>query len=228
MGRYFFLNDVKLAIAPGCRVIKAAEYARIIEAEGLVAEAQARAKAIVASAERRAADRERLGYSEGHRRGKDAISKYMMGVISKSRDYLQENEDRVVALVIATLKKILGDMDDRDMVVNMVRSAMAVVSRQNQVVVLVSPDRVELVEKHMKQILQPYPGIKSVEVVGDPKVMPANCILETKMGRVEASLDSQLDAINSALSDLGPDRKERLEKNLKAIELGLSAGLVGG
>lgn len=228
MGRYFFLKELQLAVDPGSRIIKADEYSRIVEAESLLEEARAQTKSILAAAEKKAAEREQQGFAEGHRRARETVSKYMLGIVSKSQDYLEENEDRVVAMVIATLKKILGEMDDREMVVNMVRSAMAVVSRQNQVTVMVAPDRVETVKKHLQRILQPYPNIKSVDVVGDPKVASGNCVLETKMGKVEASLDSQLDAINGALADLRPDRKLRLEKNLKAIELELSSNLAEG
>jgi flagellar biosynthesis/type III secretory pathway protein FliH len=76
--------------------------------------------------------------------------------------------------------------------------------------------------------MQPYPRVTEVQVAADPALAARDCVLETKVGRVEASLDAQIKTIVGALTDLAPGRKERLERNLKAIEAGLSAGLMEG
>jgi type III secretion protein L len=119
-------------------------------------------------------------------------------------------------------------MDGKEVAVRLVRSALAVVSRQNQVTVLVAPENVEAVKAGLQQIMQPYPRVTLVEVLADPALAPGDCVLETKVGRVEASLEAQIETIVGALTDLAPGRKERLERNLKAIEVGLSAGLLEG
>jgi type III secretion protein L len=228
MGQFAFISDADLKIAPGTRVVKAGEYASYIEAGRVLAEARAKALDILAAAERKAGEMREAGFAEGLRQGKESSSKYMLGILSKSRDHLEESEERIIALVISVLKKILGDMDEKEVVVRMVRSAMVVVSRQNQVTVMVAPEKVDTVKASLHRILQPYPRINSVEVVGDPKLTGGDCVLETKLGRVEASLESQLKTITGALSDLAPNRKERLERDLKAIELELSSGLLEG
>lgn len=227
MGQYAFISDADLRIAPGTRVVKANEYAGYVEGARVLEEARRKAAAILLSARGRAAELRDQGFAEGLKLGKESSSKYMLGIVTKSREHLAENEERIVALVLSVLKKVLGEMDDKEVVVRMVRTAMAVVSRQNQVTVLVAPDQVENVKAGLHRILQPYPRVTMVDVVGDPKLTGSDCVLETKVGRVEASLESQLRTITGALTDLAPGRKERLEADLKAIEVELSAGLVG-
>ncbi|MDB5104444.1 MAG: hypothetical protein JWP91_2133 [Fibrobacteres bacterium] len=228
MGQFAFISDADLKVAPGTRVVKAGEYARYIEAGRILAEARAKAMEILAAAERKAGEMREAGFAEGQRQGKESSSKYLLGIVSRSREHLEESEERIIALVIGVLRKILGDMDEKEVVVRMVRSAMAVVSRQNQVTVMVAPEKVEAVKASLHRILQPYPRVTSVEVVADPKLTGGDCVLETKVGRVEASLESQLKNITGALADLAPGRKERLERDLKAIELELSTGLLEG
>jgi type III secretion protein L len=227
MGQYAFISDADLRIAPGTRVVKANEYAGYVEGARVLEEARRKAAAILLAARATASEMRDQGFAEGLKLGKESSSKYMLGIVTKSRDHLADNEERIVALVISVLKKVLGEMDEKEVVVRMVRTAMAVVSRQNQVTVLVAPDMVETVKAGLYKILQPYPRVTMVDVVGDAKILGTDCVLETKVGRVEASLESQLKTITGALSDLAPGRKERLEADLKAIEIELSAGLVG-
>ena len=228
MGQFALISDADLRIAPGTRVVKANEYAGYVEGARVLEEARRKAAEILAQAQQRAAEMREAGFAEGLRQGKESTSKYMLGIVTKSREHLADNEERVIALVISVVKKILGEMDEKEVVIRMVRTAMAVVSRQNQVTVMVAPDKVESVKASLHRILQPYPRINSVDVVADPKLTNGDCVLETKVGRVEASLEGQLKTITGALSDLAPGRKERLELDLKAIEVELSAGLLEG
>lgn len=227
MGQFAFVSDVGLRLAPGARIVKAGEYMAWVEAQRLLEGTRRHAAEILTAAQDRAAEMLEAGRGEGLRQGKETSSRYMVGIVAKSRDHLQENEERVIALVLAVLKKILGGMDEREVVVRTVRSAMAVVSRQNQVTVMVAPDKVEAVKSSLRHIMQPYPRVNAVEVVADPKLKGPDCVLETKMGRVESSLESQLETLMGTMSDLVPERRERLERDLKAIEQELSAGLKG-
>lgn len=227
MGQLDFVGGVTIKVPSGTKILKAAEYSRLVEAHAILDEARRHAAEILAEAERKAQERLQSGFAEGLKKSKETSSAYMLGIMSKSRDYLQENEERMVALVIAVLRKILGSMDEKEVVVRMVRTAMAVVSRQSQVRVMVAPDMVDTVKAQLGHILQPYPNISTVDVAGDAKLLGDQCILETKVGRVETSLESQLKSIIGALSDAAPGRKERMERDLKAIELELSADLSG-
>jgi type III secretion protein L len=227
MGKFAFIDETSLKIAPGASLLKAREYAILCEAENLLAEARREAEAIMAEVHKRSEEARTAGFAEGLRQAKASASNYMIGIVSKSRDYLEESEERMMAAVLAVVRKLIGDMDGNEVAVRMVRAAMAVVSRQNTVSVLVPPERVEAVKAEIKRIMQPYPRISEVKVFGDPKLKGDHVVLETKVGRVEASLESQLKSLTGALTDSAPGKKERLEKELRAIEADLCANMGG-
>ena len=228
MGQLALVSDANLRLPPGTRVVKAAEYATLLEGERILEEVRRKAGEILAEARLRQEEARKEGYAEGLRQGKDACSKYLLGIMEKSREHLAESEGRIIALVLSVVKKILGEMDDKEVAVRLVRTALAVVSRQNKVTVLVAPQNVDAVKANLALIMQPYPRIATVEVMADPGLGEGDCVLETKVGRVESSLEAQLATLTGSLKELAPGRKERLEKDLKAIEAELSAGLVGG
>lgn len=228
MGRFALISDAGLRLAPGTRMVKAAEYAAFVEGAQVLDAARRKAEEILEEARKRAEEMRAQGRAEGLREGKEACGKYLLGIMEKSRAHLAESEERIIALVISVVKKILGEMDDKEVAVRLVRTALAVVSRQNRVTVLVAPENVETVKANLGRIMQPYPRVAEVEVLADPKLAAGDCALETKVGRVEASLEAQLKTITGALTDLAPGRKERLERDLKAIELELAAAIKEG
>ena len=224
MGSFAFLKDNEPVIAPGTRVVKAAELADLLEAGGIIAEARFRAVEIVSGAKQEFEAQKAAGYEDGIRQGKESLSRYMLEVIGKSRQYLEDNEQKVVILVLAALKQILGELDGQEMAVRMVRNALNVVGKQNQVSVMVAPENLQVVSSRIKQLILPYPRIKSIEVLADPSLEGSRCVLETKVGRVEASLESQLEALSRAMLGLAPGRSENLEKELREIERELLSG----
>lgn len=228
MGRFAFVSDADLRLAPGARMVKAGDYAILVEGARVLDEARLKAAGILEEARLRAEEMRSEGFTEGMRQGKDASARYLIGIVEKSQEHLAESEERIIALVISVVKKIFSEMDEKEVAVRLVRSALAVVSRQNQVTVLVAPELVEAVKARLHDIMQPYPRVTAVQVLADAKLAVGDCVLETKVGRVEASLEAQIETIVGALTDLAPGRKERLERNLKAIEAGLSAGLMEG
>lgn len=227
MGQLAISRGLTVIPPPGARILKAADYLRLLEAEGILLEARREAEAILAAARAEAEACRSSAYAEGLRQGKDESAAHMLQVLEQGRTYLQENEARVVTLVLAVLKKVLGDMDNREVVVRMVRTAMALVSRQSQVKVLVAPGMVEAVKAELAAILAPYPNVTTVEVAGDPTLTVGKCVLETRAGRVESSLEAQIRTIARTLTDTAPGRKERLEKELRGFEAELANAMTG-
>jgi type III secretion protein L len=218
MGAFVFLNGAALRAAPGTKVIKAGEYSDFAEAGELLGRAAARAAEITARAE--AAYREELarGHEEGLREGKAAVSRLLLDTVSRSTRYLEQNEGRLIAIVSAALRKLLGEAGEKERIAAVVRSALAVVSRQDQVTVRVPPGQETTVGDEVQRLLHAHPAIRSIDVVPDPELTGSRCVLETKVGKVEASLESQLEAIARALDGLRAGRAEDLQRDLKAME----------
>ncbi|GEM_PF-2244495 len=225
MGTFAFLKGNEPSIAPGTRIVKAAALADFVEAGRILDEARFRAVEIVSGAKKEFEAQKAAGYEDGIRTGKESLSRYMLEVVSKSRQYLEDNEERVVILVLAALKKILGELDGQEMAVRMVRNALNVVGKQAQVSIMVAPENLQAVESRIQALIQPYPRIKSFEVRADSSLEGSRCVLETKVGRVEASLESQIEALSRAMLGLAPGRRENLEKELREIERELLSGI---
>jgi type III secretion protein L len=225
MDAFVFLNGAELRIAPGTKVVKAEAYSRFAEAGELLESAHARAGEIASRAEAAYREEKARGFAEGVREGRSSLARILLETASRSARHLEDNEGRIIAIVSAALRKILGEAGEKERIAAVVRSALSVVSRQDQVTVRVPAGQEQTVREAVHRMLQAHPRIRSLEVVADPELTGTRCVLETKVGKVEASLESQLQAVTEALEGLRAGRAEDLQRELKTLERGLLESL---
>ncbi len=184
---------------PSKRVIKAEDYALKLEAEEVIEEAKREAAAILERAREAYEEEKRRGYEEGLREGKMQMTEQMLNMVSQSVNYFASVEEKVIGIVMAALRKIIGEIDDRELVVRVVKNALAAARNQKQVTVRVSPKQVDLVKSRLHEISSEFPAVSFIEVVADGRLPPNGCIVESEIGIVDASVEVQLEAIERSL-----------------------------
>ena len=191
-------RSLALGLPAGTVVVRAAEMAAWHEASEAVTAAQAQAQAIVDSAEAaREAERQR-GYADGQEQARMESAEQMIESVSSTIDYFNKVEGRMVDLVMQAVQKIIHDFDDTERVLITVKNVLSVVRNQKQLTLRLHPQEVEAVKARVNDLLSAFPGIGYLDIVGDHRLAPGGCLLESEIGLVEASLDSQLKALRSA------------------------------
>ncbi len=192
---------------PSARIIPAADYIVWQEAAALIESAQADAEAIRLAA-RDAFEREKQrGYREGLETARLEAAEQMIENVGRTIDYFEKVEDRVTELVLLAMRRIVGDFDDRQRVVTVVRGALSAVRNQKQVTLRVAPDRLEMLKLATNELLAAYPGIGYLDLVPDTRLRGDARIVETEIGTVEASLEGQIEALGRAFAKILGSRK---------------------
>jgi len=185
--------------AGGSRV-SADEAGAVARAEDIVAAAEAEAARIAEEAKAAAAEERKRGYEEGLEEGKGEILMQKLDLIDESVRYMESIERKVSDIVMKALKKCVAEIGDDELVVQIVRKSMqAVVRNQQQIRVKVATDMVPVVKAKTAEILKEFPSVSFIEVVEDPRLAGAACVVETEAGLVEASVGGQLAAIERSI-----------------------------
>lgn len=182
------------------KIIKASDYVEYVNAQDLLIKAKVEAEHIIKEAKAAYEQEQQRGYEDGLIEGKLSISEQMMENVAKTVDYFASIEDKIVETVIIALKKIIGEMNEKELIVGIVKNALALVRMQKQVTLRVCPTQKEMIQAELSNIIAEFPGISFLDVVSDIRLKEGGCILETDIGVVDASIDTQLDAIKRALS----------------------------
>lgn len=195
------LNDLpagsSLKLSGGAAVLKASDHAAWLEASALLQAAHEQARDIVDRAQSELEAYRRRGFEEGMEQALMEQSERMIENASRMVDFFSSVEQRMVGLVMASVRKIILDFDDTERVMSVVASGLAVMRNQKQLTLRLAPEHVESVRARATELLERYPGIGMLDFVPDSRLKGDAAILESDIGVVEASIEQQLKAIEA-------------------------------
>lgn len=199
MDPFIRLNHTALIITPNIRRLKQADYQTLIQAEALLTVIQREADEQRVAAECEQVNHQQAGYEQGLTQARIEMAAQMLDTVERTVAYLGALEHRVVDLVMMAVRKVLGEFEEIDLTQRIVHQALQIIRNQPQATIRVCPAHAERLQQQLHDVLAGYHALRLVEVVSDPRLQQGNCILETEIGVVEASLEAQLSALERAL-----------------------------
>ena len=180
--------------------MKAADAATVCSAAGIIAGAEAEAARIREEAKAAFEAERKRGYEKGLADGKIEISMLKLEQVDQSVAFMEGVEGKMADIVMKALKSFMVEVGDSEMVVQIVRKTMnAVIRTQRHVTLKVAPEMVDTVRARIAELRTAYPTVETFDVVEDPRLKGPACILETEAGVADASVDTQLAAIETSL-----------------------------
>jgi type III secretion protein L len=169
------------------------------QAARLVRQAEADSAAVQIEAEAR-------GFAAGLAAGRAAAAAEMTATVVAAQAYAEAVRARAAepaALLARRMaEKVVGRSLDLDpaLMGDIVSQAVAASrARAGTVVVRVHPEDLAAVERERPRWAERLAAAVALKVLPDPAVGRAGCVVETPVGRVDARLDSQLEALERAL-----------------------------
>ena len=194
------INKPEFALASDRRLVKAAEVATVRTAEEIIAAAEADAARIRDEAKVAFEEEKKKGYEKGLADGKLEISMQKLELLDSSVAFMESVEDKMADVVLKALRSCVVEIGDKEMVVQIVRKTMnAVIRTQRQVTLKVAPEMVDVVRARAAELKSSYSTIETLDVVEDPRLKGTACLLETEAGVAEASVDTQIAAIEKSI-----------------------------
>jgi flagellar biosynthesis/type III secretory pathway protein FliH len=186
---------------------------RVVPAAGLDARDGAAALLAAARAEadeiraRAAADREEA-VRQAHAEGRAEAAAEMAALVADARAHADRLRHEATPAAIALATKMAEQIIGRavsvapEVMADIVGAALdACRPRGDWVRVRVHPDDAAAVLARRDTLAGRAPPAAAIEIVGDESVGRHGCIIETAVGRVDARLGTQLDALERALTE---------------------------
>ena len=194
------VNKPDFVLQSDRRVVKATDVATVRSAVEIITAAEAEAARIREEAKAAFEAEKQRGYEKGLSDGKMEMAMQKLDQVDSSVAFMEGVEEKMAEVVMKALKTCVTEIGDREMVVQIVRKTMkAVIRTQRQVTVKVAPEMVDSVKARVDALRAEYPTIETLDVVEDPRLKGPACILETEAGVADASVDTQLAAIEKSI-----------------------------
>lgn len=175
------------------------EVAALLESEEIIRLAKEEAASIREEAKVAYEAEKTRGYEEGLETGRAEMAEAMVRQMSQTAQYFAQVESTIVELVMKALRKVLGEIGEREMIERAVHKAMETTRRKGHITIRVPPRFAQHLQSRLEELLAAFPRIDFVEVVADERLPADGCVLETEVGVVNATVENQLRTIEKAL-----------------------------
>ncbi|MDD2052442.1 HrpE/YscL family type III secretion apparatus protein [Pseudomonas putida] len=189
----------RILLAPEQVLLRSADYQRYLMADELLEVARRRAEDIERGAEEIYEEQKQLGWLAGMEQARTQQAVLIQETLLQCNDYYRRVEEQMSEVVLQAVRKIVRQFDDTELTLQVTREALSLVSNQKHVILHVEPDRVTEVREQISRVLKDFPEIGYVDVIADARLGQGGCMLETEVGIIDASIDGQLIALQTAL-----------------------------
>ncbi|PSL51189.1 flagellar assembly protein FliH [Salsuginibacillus halophilus] len=148
------------------------------------------------------------GYEEGQKAGEKAFKKKVKKAEetiktaeSERKQYLEESEPVIIELASAVANRVIKDGLQADETVwqQALAQALFEVQEQEEVKVYVSAERYNETVKHKDELVSLLSYSQELFIYPDANLNENDCIIETPFGRMDASIDNQLEELKTKL-----------------------------
>lgn len=192
------IDKGKLA-SVGTPVVKKEEFLALLEAKDIIARAHRYGEALKADMHEEVAAARRAGYEAGLKEARTDFSATVVATVAEMEAAFARLELRIVNTVMGALQQILGRIDDRTLMEQLVRRVLSQSRQGKQLRLRVAAGQFDEVNQWLSEVIKEFPDIEFVDVFKDAAAAPGTCVLESEFGAIDASLDVQLAAVKRGL-----------------------------
>lgn len=157
----------------------------------------------------------RESFQSGLQEGKNLAERGLLNVFTSLRTaaeelhllrdkVIRESEDELIRLIMMVARKVIlreVAQDRQQILADVVKAATAALSARDEVYVHLHPNDYALVTAGRENSVRQELFTERMQFKSDPEVSPGSCRVDTEMGTIDASFDSQLDEIFRRLQE---------------------------
>ncbi len=151
-------------------------------------------------------------YQEGLAQGKqagynaikselDQLTATVHEINAQKHQVLEKMKPELLQLTVAMAERIVRKVLDKDpdQFTKIVEEALTKITDKEKVVIRANSAHLTTLRKNKDLLHQAFPDIRHLEIQEDDKIESGGCVIETKMGYVDASLPMKLETLNKTL-----------------------------
>lgn len=116
---------------------------------------------------------------------------------------LERSQPDMLRLVFAIAERVVqaNVQIDEEVITRTVRQAINLAVSAEEFHIRINPEDLQVVNDHKPLFIASLSGLSNIEFVPDESLTRGGCILESPLGRVDATMEAQLEAISSCLQE---------------------------
>ena len=199
---FSLLSHEEVRIAPQQKRIPAEEFSTLHTAHEILEKVQREAELFKKEALLEAETLKEAAFQEGFQEGLVSLNKHLLALDQELKEIREEIQKKVLPLSLKAARKIIGEelKIHPDQIVDIVMTSLKPVTQHRKIVIYVNKADLVLLEEQRPKIKQIFEHLDSLSIQERADVESGGCIIETEAGIINAQLENQWRALESAFA----------------------------
>lgn len=199
--KYFSLTDEQsIQSSQNDKVIPASEFSMLLEAFEILEKTQAECQAKLERTKKACQNLRKKAKEEGHQEGLENFNQHLVQFEQQLKTLRTETQRQVLPIALKAAKKIVNkELEvNPNIIIDIVTGALRPVTQYRHIKIYVHKDDKERLEAEKESIGQMLDHVESFSIAERDNIELGGCIIETEAGIINASLENQWRALESA------------------------------
>ena len=197
---FSLISNQEVRIAPGTKKIPAAEFSTLRNAaevlETVLKEAVDFKKEVTIEIEKT----KEAAFAEGFQAGLTSLNKHLLALDEELKELRVEIQKKILPLSLSAARKIIGEelKLHPDRIVDIVLNSLKPVTQHKKIQIYVNKADLAILEERKPEIKAIFEHLQSLTIQERDDIEPGGCMIETEAGIINAQLENQWRALESA------------------------------
>ncbi len=195
---YIYKGEIRRA--SNQKVIPREEFSELLEATEVLEKAQREAQEFLSDYEKKGKSLAKKAKEKGYQEGLFEFNKHVIHFEQRLKEIRHELQNMVLPLALKAAKKIVGKELEANpgTIVDIVIQTIKPVLQNHHVKIIVNKADKELLEAKKSTIREMLDQVETFSIEERSDISPGGCMIETESGIINASLENQWRALESA------------------------------
>jgi len=191
-------TEINTTINPAKKILTSKEAEVWSTSAQIIEAAHREAEKIKIQALKEAEIQHQEGFKNGMEEARINQVEEVLKIVENGIKYIEHVENSLVEIVTIALEKIIGNLSQKQAVAAVVKEALGHMIGEEKIQVRIHPDCVDHLKKFSTEL---SPNLGLLEIVPDNRLDKNDCILENKLGSINASIPLQLKNLQIAMQN---------------------------
>lgn len=200
MTLFTLLSNQTLHLKKGQKILKSEEIAQLISLQEIQEKVQIETEEYRKKVEEECILLKKKAEEEGYQEALIRLNEHILHFDAQVKAMRTELMQKMMPLALTAAKKIVAKELELhpDSIVDIVINVLRSVLQNRKVTILVNKQDKEILEGHKAKLKEPFERLEALSIQEHPDIKPGGCVIETETGIIDASLDNQWKALESA------------------------------
>lgn len=131
-----------------------------------------------------------------------SANKILVEASLKAREIFMDNKKEMINLSMLMAKKIIKkELKNKEVLFNNLMEAMKKAQNSKELKIFVNWDQLAFGKELKEKLQNSFQGIEKIEIIEDRTVSEGGCIIETKLGKIDATIENQMEILFNSLTE---------------------------